>query len=188
MKNKGFTLVELLIYIAIIGVLLVSMVGFLWTIVSGNIKETAYQEVQQNGRSTLTKITQEIKKATGVINPSPGFSASSLSLSMADPNLNPTIFNLIDGKLRITQRANSYYLTSDQVIVSNLQFTNLSYEDTPGTIRIEMTLERINPANRTEYQASLSLNSTVSLVRGGASASPHAAQLHYRWRNDDGGE
>jgi hypothetical protein len=61
--------------------------GLLWNIVFGNIKETAYQEVQQNGRFALTKINQEIKKAIGINSPSPGNSANSISLVMANPKL-----------------------------------------------------------------------------------------------------
>jgi type II secretory pathway pseudopilin PulG len=166
---RGFTLVELIIYIAILVVILVLAVSFLWMIVSGNIKEGFFQEVQQNGRFALTKITQEIKKATGIISPSLAGSANFLSLRMADPNLNPTIFDVDNGKLRIIQGSNpSYYLTTDQVIVSNLQFTNLSYENTPGAIQIDITIDHLNPGGRMEYQASVNLKSTVSLVPGGA--------------------
>jgi len=167
-NNKSFTLVEFIIYIAILATILVVLSGFLWLIVFGNIKETAYQEVQQNGRFAVSKITQEIKKATGINSPTPGNSANSLSLVMADGSL--TIFDLFDGKIRITQGSSpaTYELTSDQVIVSNLKFTNLSYTDTPGTIRIETTINYVNPGNRMEYQASVDFKSTASLVPGGA--------------------
>ena len=190
MKGQGFTLVELIIYIAILAGILVLVIGFLWNVIFGNVKETAYQEVQQNGRFAIAKITQEIKKATGINSPLPSDPpSSSLSLSMAAFHLNPTVFDVGGGKLRITQGTRGpYELTSDQVIVSSLQFTNLSYLDTPGTIQIEMTIDHINPGARTEYEASISLRSSISLVPGGAEARPYLAQLHYRWRNDDGGE
>jgi Tfp pilus assembly protein PilW len=166
MRNKSFTLIELLIYIAIISLVLVSITGFFWNIVLGNIKENAYQEVQQNSRFALTKITQQIKKAIGINNPLPGTSASSLSLIMQDSNLNPTIFDVSEGKLRIIQGASApIELTTDQIRVSNLQFTNLSYLNTPGTLRVEMTLENLNPSGKTEYQASLDLKTSVSLPR-----------------------
>jgi len=166
----GFTLIEFIIYIAIIGGMLTLITGFLWNIVFGNIKEAAFQEVQQNARFALTKITQEIKKAKGINSPLHGESpTNSLSLIMADSNLDPTIFEVIDGKLRIRQgSAQPNELISDQVIVSSLQFTNLSYEDTPGTIRIELTIDHLDPEGQSYYQASINLNSTVSLVPGGA--------------------
>jgi prepilin-type N-terminal cleavage/methylation domain-containing protein len=164
--KKGFTLIELLLYIAIISLVLASITGFFWNIVLGNIKENAYQEVQQNSRFALTKITQETKKAIGINNPVLGSSANSLSLIMSEPNLNPTIFDVSGGKIRITQGALApIELTTNQVVVSNLQFTNLSYLNTPGTLRVEMTLENLNPSGKTEYQASIDLKTTVSLPR-----------------------
>lgn len=189
-NGAGFTLIELLLYIAILVIVLATTVGFLWNIISGNIKETSYQEVQQNSRFALAKITQEVKKATGISNPPPGSSSGTLSLVMEATHFDPTVFDVVDGKLRIAQGASEpCELTSDQVIVSSLQFTNLSYVDTPGTIRIEMTIEHINPGARSEYEASINLESSISLVSGGAAAPPpHLTQLRYRWRNDDGEE
>jgi Tfp pilus assembly protein PilW len=169
----GFTLIEFLIYVGIVATILIITTGFLWNIIFGNIKETSYQEVQQNGRFALTKINQEIKKAAGINSPPPAGSANSLSLAMADASLNPTIFDAVDGKLKITQGTNGpYELTTDEVRVSNLLFTNLSYENTPGTVQVEMTIDHVNPSNRVEYQASINLNSTFSLVPGGAAAPP----------------
>jgi len=171
LKNGGgFTLIELLIYIAIVGTILVLMTGFFWNIALGYIKENSYQELQQNGRFALMKMEQEIKKARGIIAPMPGSTANNLSLEMANPSLNPTIFDLNEGKLRITQGTNPFYeLTTDRVVVGNLQFTNLSYTETPGTVRIEMVLSHLNPGGLIEYQASINLTTTVSLFEGGAS-------------------
>jgi prepilin-type N-terminal cleavage/methylation domain-containing protein len=166
MQNRGFTLIELLLYIAIISLVLVSVTGFFWNVVSGNIKENSYQEVQQNGRFVMTKITQEIKKAIGINSPTLGSSANSLSLIMSDSNLNPTVFDVSGGKLRITQGASvPIELTTDQVVVSNLQFTNLSYLNTPGTLRVEMALENLNPSGKNEYRASIDLKTSVSLLK-----------------------
>jgi prepilin-type N-terminal cleavage/methylation domain-containing protein len=189
--KKGFTLIELLFYVTIIGVVLVSMTVFLWDIIWGGIKETAYQEVQQNGRFALTKIIQETKKSTGIISPAnSGDVSNSLTLSMADGS--NTTFSVTENKLRIIQGSPpvSFYLTSDEVKISKLKFTNLSYSNTPGAVRVEMTIDHINPGSRNEYQASVNLNSTIALLPEGGVVPvlPYFAQLHYRWRNDDGGE
>jgi Tfp pilus assembly protein PilW len=184
---KGLTLIEILLYIAILSFFLLMVIGFIWNFIFGNIKERAFQEVQENGRFAMTKISQEIKKAIGINNPQPGFSSNSLSLAMADNHLDPTIFSVVNGKLTITQGQNPpLFLTSNLVRVTDLLFTNLSYENASGTVRIEMTIEHVNPEGRAEYEASISLNSTITLI--GGSSGPYLCQLHYRWRNDDGGE
>lgn len=166
---RGFTLIEFLLYIGILTVVLALACGFLWNIIFGTIKATSHQEVQENGRFILTKMTQEIKKASGVNSPLGGATSTVLSLAMANASLDPTVFDLVDGKLRITSGAHGpYELNSDQVTVNNFQFTDLSYSGTPGTIRVEMTVSHINPDGRIEYEASADFRSTISLVPGGA--------------------
>ena len=172
-KNKGFTLLELTIYVAIFVIILAFLIEFLWLIILGSIKENSYQEVQQNGRFVMMKMAREIKKATGINSPAAdGVSGNLLSLQMADPALNPTVFDVSDGKLRIVQGANSpYYLTSDRVLIADLLFTNLSFDNTPGIIQIDTEISYINPANLKEYQASINLKESVSLLPGGATPS-----------------
>jgi len=169
-NDGGFTLIEFLLYLGIFVIVLVLTSGFLWNIIFGSIKASAYQEVQQNGSFAMTKITQEIKKALDISSPLPGVTSNSLSLTMASSTLDPTIFDIAGGQLKISSGSppDFQYLTSRQVVVSNLQFSNLSYEGKPGTVRIEMTLEHLNPDGRSEYQARLDLKSTVSLLPGGA--------------------
>ena len=163
-KKRGFTLIELLMYIAILGIVLVLITGFFWNIILGYIKENSYQELQQNGRFALTKITQEIRKAKSINIPTQGGVSDSITLEMANSQENPTIFDLDNGKLIITKGSGvSSEITTDRIVVSNLKFTNLSYDNTAGTIRIELDLEHINPANIATYKASINLITTVSL-------------------------
>lgn len=169
MRDSGFTLIEFLLYIAIIAVILVLITGFLWDIILGSLKENSWEEVRQNANFSLTKINQEIKRAVGINSPVPGSSSNVLSLAVTSSLSDPTIIDAVDGKLRITKGSSiPEELTSDLVRVVVLQFTNLSYPQTPGTVRIEMTIEHINPDNRNEYSASMDLKSTVSLFPGGA--------------------
>jgi prepilin-type N-terminal cleavage/methylation domain-containing protein len=164
--KRAFTLIELLIYMTILSLVLVSITGFFLNIISGDIKESSYQEVQQNGRFAMAKITQEIKKAIGINSPAPGSSSNSLSLVMVTPSLNPTIFDINGGKLRITQGSSApVELTTDQTVVNNLQFANLSYAGTPGTIRVEMTINNLNPSGKSEYRASLDLKTSITLLK-----------------------
>jgi hypothetical protein len=162
---KGFTLIEFLLYIGIFIIIFVFIIGFFWNIIFGSIKETNYQEVQQNGRFVLSKITQEIKKATAINNPAFGISSSTLSLAMKNPSLNPTIIDLSGGKIRIKRGASvPYDLNSIQVKIVGLKFTNISYPLTPGTLKVELVIESINP----KYKNSMTLESTISLLPGGA--------------------
>lgn len=168
---KGFSLIEFIIYIGIVAVILLVAFNFGWEIIYGNIKSQAIREVQQNARFSMEKITRVIKEAKVVNSPTSGNSANSLSLEMTDPDLDPTVLGVSGNKVQITQGTfGPYELTNDRVSVSNLQFTNLSYENTPGTVRIEMTIDSVNPTGRQEYEVSFGLKSTASLVIGGGGA------------------
>ncbi len=168
-NNKGFTLIELIIYSAILIVVLSVFLNFIWEIVYGNVKTQAIREVQQNGRFAMEKIMRTIQESTLINIPVSGESADSLSLEIENKKLNPVIFDVVDKILRITQEKEDLYsLTNNRVRVDSLQFTNLSYAQTPGTIRIEMTISHQNEGNRREYDVSQDFVSTISLFKGGA--------------------
>jgi len=163
-KRKGFTLIEIMIYTAIVVIILAAVVNFAWNIIYGGVKTSSWQEVQQNTRFAMERITQAVRSASGINSPSMGNSANSLSLQMANPDLNPTVFDVSEDKIRLSQGINGpYELTTDELEVTNLNFTNLSYADTSGTIRIEITIEHKNPGGVIEYEASIDMTSTVSL-------------------------
>lgn len=165
MNKKAFTLVELVIYLSIVAVLLIVAGSFTWSIIKSDVKTGSHREIQQNGRLAMEKITRSIKAASEINSPNIGESGDFLSLAMSNEDLNPTVIELSDNEILLTQGVNGpYALTSDQVLVANLQFTNLSYEDTPGTVRVEMTLDYNNLGLQTEYQASIDLTNTVSLT------------------------
>ena len=71
---------------------------------------------------------------------------------MADAAKNPTVFDLSGGVLRVTEGAGAAIaLTAADVTVTSLQFSNVSYAATPGSVRIRMAVKRTNPENRQEY-------------------------------------
>lgn len=162
---RAFTLIELIIYIAIVGLILVVASTFAWQIIQGNIKLSAYREVEQNANFAMEKIAKAIQNSSKIVQPEdPGDETDYLFLRMPDPAKTLTEFKIFDGKITMSEgAAGPYPLTTDRVEVTNLKFTNLSYEDTPGTVRIEMTIEHLNPGGRSEYQASISLENSVNL-------------------------
>ncbi|KPJ55096.1 hypothetical protein AMJ47_01050 [Parcubacteria bacterium DG_72] len=97
--TRAFTLIELIVYIAIVSVVLVLVTGFSFNILYGNIKAQAVRETQQNARFALEKITRSIRSGQ-----------------------DPSIFSVSDGILYQQGVA----LTTDQVRVTVLDFTSLN--------------------------------------------------------------
>jgi Tfp pilus assembly protein PilW len=168
--QRGFTLIEFLVYSAIIVVVGVISVEFIINIYSGKAKAQAYFEVQENARLAMERITQEIHgaRAIGASNFGVNLAATpgaKLSLDMRDASLNPTEFDVAGSALRIKQgAAGPYELTNNQVRVTNLVFRNFSSPDGRSkNIGIELTIEYVNPSGLPEWQASVSLRSAVEL-------------------------
>ncbi len=165
-KQRGFTLIETNIYVAIIGLTLFSFVQFAFSIVEARNKTYVAQEVQANARIAQNTITQKIRTATGInISPSTfGANPGKLSLIMSDTNKNPTIMEIVSGVLRLTEGTGSAIpITSDEVDVSNLVFTNLSQTGERGHVRVEMTVRYRNPSGDVKFEYSETMETAVSL-------------------------
>jgi prepilin-type N-terminal cleavage/methylation domain-containing protein len=169
--KNGFTLVELLIYIAIIGMVMTTFVYFGMTIFDYRNKSNAAQEVQANERMALSLMSQKIRGAKDVNIASSTFNSDPgvLSLVMDDISKNPTIFSLTkaDGSLQIAEGGTSTTtVTSKNVLITNLVFTNLTA--TSGIaedIGINMTMQYNNTSQDVKNNYSDSLETAVSIRR-----------------------
>lgn len=166
--QRGFSFIEVIIYIAIMAFAVVAIASFSISIANSRNKNYVVQEVQANQRGALNIITQRILAAEGVnvafstFNTDPGV----LSLKMADAAKNPTIIDLNtdNGVLQITQGvASAVAITADEVKVTNLVFTNLTPTGRRENIRIKITIEYDNPSGDQEFEYSQSLQTSVSL-------------------------
>lgn len=66
MKRPAFTLVELLVYIGITAIVLVVFTNFAVTVTQNSARSKIIQELQQNARLSLDRLTQEVRGAQSV--------------------------------------------------------------------------------------------------------------------------
>ena len=64
--NSGFTLIEIIIYVAILGIILFFLAGFIFNGVNSGSKIQAWQEVNDNGRFIENKILEAVQSSQGV--------------------------------------------------------------------------------------------------------------------------
>lgn len=152
-RQQGFTLIELLLYVSIVGGLLIGISLFFATVADARIKNQSISEVNRQGELTLDLITQTIRNADSITVPAAGASGASLTLAVPTGALSPTIFNLSGANaLQIKEGAGSVVpITSDDVTVSALTFTNLTRSGTPGIVQVSFTLKRVNTSGRNQY-------------------------------------
>lgn len=130
--KKAFTLVETLLYIALVGILLTSIVTFLSAILATESKNEAIFEVDQQATFVIDKVTDTIRNAEAINSPSAGSNGNSLSLEMANASEDPTVFSLNGGIMEITEGSSgSIPISTNNVTISGLTFYNLTPPSSP---------------------------------------------------------
>lgn len=151
-KQSGFTLIEMLLYIALSSIMLLALTQFFGLALSVRIKAQSVAEVEQQGTAVMKAMTQIIRNASSITAPTAGAASSSLTIIVPTGAKSPTVFDLSNGVLRITEGANgAVNLTDNRVALTNLQFSNLSGTAERGTVRIQFTLSRLNVSSTNEY-------------------------------------
>src|SRR3989338_6452236 len=105
MKNRGFSLIEIVIYATIIGMIVSLFSGIMVSLARIKGKNIASTEVNQQLTYALQTIERIIKGATA-IELEPNIPLSLLTVNAADPSENPTIISLAAGKITL-QKGNA---------------------------------------------------------------------------------
>ena len=166
LSESGFTLIELILYIALVSIFVSGAILFAWDSIYGQVKSGVQQEVSHNLRLASNRIAYEIRNATGITT----VSASSLELSTDEAERNPTIIDLNSGTLRIGYGVGGdcptsapCALTSDTVTVTDLTFTDLSSSPDSLNVEFSLTIEHTNLSNRVEWERTQTYTSSVEV-------------------------
>jgi prepilin-type N-terminal cleavage/methylation domain-containing protein len=142
LKNyqKGFTLIELIIFMGIFSILIMVLFQLLTSIIDVQTESQTTAYVSQDGRYILNKFTYDLRNATSIVSPNIGNQAQTLVIS---DGVATYTYNLSNGDLIFTNSALNFtdQLNSANTTVSNLNFLRLA--DTQGkenTITISFTL------------------------------------------------
>jgi len=163
-KKEGYTLLELLLYISLYSIIMLSVMALLLTLLEVRVKSRTLAEVDQQGVQIVQLITQSLRNADNVNSPAAGATAALLSLDMPGTSLDPTVFDLSNGIVRISETGGAaVVLNNSQVTVSNLTFTNLTRPGTAGNVRVQFSVTYVNPEGRNEYNYSKTFTADASL-------------------------
>ncbi len=163
-RNHGFTLVEVLLYVALSGGLILVLASFLNLSTTAKIKNQSITEVNQQGFAALEHITHTIRNATGVTTPSIGTTTNTLSVTVPSVAQSPSVFSLNGTTVQVQEGGSAgVALTSGSVQISSLSFKNLSSPGTPGVIQVSFTVSRTNTAGRAEFSYQKTFTTSVAL-------------------------
>lgn len=164
--NKGFSLVEILVYVGIFSIISIAVITSSVVVMSSFSKTRDIRNVLETGNIVFERITREIRQsssvdlANSILSSNPG----SLQLNSTDISGNPRTVKFIieNGALNLYQNGTLVdNLLGYDVVVSNLIFRRIT--TTAGeAVKIEMTVGNLNSRNPT----SRNFNDTI-ILRGG---------------------
>lgn len=163
-NQAGYTLIELLLYVTILGSLLTSVVLFFTLMTDASTKNQSITEVNDQGIAVMDQITQTIRNATSITTPAVAGSGASLTLVVPTGSLSPTVFSLSGTVLQVKEgAAAAVALTNNDVQVTNLTFANLTRPGTKGLVQVSFTLSRVNTSSRNEYDYQKNFTSSTEV-------------------------
>jgi type II secretory pathway pseudopilin PulG len=163
-KPRGFTLIELMLYISVSAMVLLSLSVFFFTVLNARVKNESMLEVDMQGDAAMRMMLQTIRNAQSITLPVAGDSSGSLTLVVEDAGASPTVFSASETAILITEGVDDpIALTNSHVVVTGFSVQNLSRTGTPGNVRVTFTLSRASDSARNEYDYSRSFTGSASL-------------------------
>lgn len=134
-KQSGFTLLEMLIYMGLSAIFLVSLSQVFVMIANVRLGAQALSMVQQDGQYLLSRLNYDISNSQTISTPAIGQTSNTLVT-------NSFTYSLNNGDLEITDSSGTEALNSSESKISNLQFLHLG---TPpkDTIQVSFTLTSV---------------------------------------------
>ncbi len=175
MKTKAFTLIELIVYIGILSIVLVSAIGFLWNIIGGSVRVSASAELTYSARLVLDNITyagrgaHDVLTANSTLDSHPGVlvfenTGGDVTFDTATKDIIVGGQNVTIRKLRMkTGTGSPIDLTSDKVDVTDFVVKNRTRGTEPKNVKVEVALAFVNPGQDLARDQTLSFETAVSI-------------------------
>jgi Tfp pilus assembly protein PilW len=123
-RSGGFTLIELIIYLAVMSLMIVGLVNWSLSISGSERRAVVGSELYSGGRLVAEKITREVRQAVSVSTPVIGVSDVLTKLDLGSGNVSSLGVN--NGRLILTTMTGSWPITSEQLVVKSFVVTNRS--------------------------------------------------------------
>jgi len=152
-EARGYTIIEMLLYIAIFSLIIGSILSVAMSIADQRIQNQATQEVDYQGNMAINSITQSLRNASSINTPTPTNTSSSISFNLPVTSNNPIVYDVIgeQGVNRLHMRMGTTspeYLTNTRVSITNLSISNRAISGGKDSIYISFTLTYHNPTNK----------------------------------------
>ncbi len=165
--TRGFTIIEVIAYVAVLGIIGTSFSAvFLWG-VKTYTKSQVMQETTWNAKRAMDAIVQEVRGAEDIYSPTTSGTQLSLETTNYTTPGHPTSFIdffLCEEKLCFKRELQSaVVLTSNNVRVTQLSFQEVKTGSAISSVQVVLQAAYKNPNNRPELGSLVELNSVASM-------------------------
>ena len=141
-QRKGVSLVELLLFIAVISVVALALFPLLFSTTEDRLLQQTISIVEQSGQQILQTIGQQVRHSEKIILPEQGGTGTILHLQTGSGGTNPVIIGLSTGAVILIQGTKQQTLSSGQVAVEQLVFTPTSASAQRQSVLVKLRLSR----------------------------------------------
>ncbi|OGK41989.1 hypothetical protein A2954_05250 [Candidatus Roizmanbacteria bacterium RIFCSPLOWO2_01_FULL_37_12] len=150
--RKGYTLVELLIFMAMLSILLVIFTQIFSLIVDARLESESTSIVAQDGNYLLNRLMYDVAR-TNTINLPNAVGATDTTLDITIDGVN-YVYALNGTNLQLTVNSSVYQLNSIGTTISDLTFKRIGNDDGKDTVQLGFTVtSKILEAGGSEFKS-----------------------------------
>lgn len=166
--NRGITLIELLVYISISTLIILSIFTFVVSLIKAQAKVSMERETWESSQRAIDQITRELQKATVINEEVSSFDVNPGVLDFETYQYdNDDIINMkvYESGNRIYIQTTTYNdaMTSDDIDITNLTFELFSSANGVKNIKTTITAEKNKKILGSNFNASSTLTRSVTI-------------------------
>lgn len=158
-QSQGFTLVELMLYMGLLGIFLFVMTDLFVSTLDVRSESTSYYVVTHDAEYLQKKLSYDVRRSDAITAPLVATSGATLNLTIGGV---ATTYTVSNGNLILTQSGQSYQLNSNATSIADFSVLRIGSGSATDTLRISYTL-----ASRTMLRGSPAESKTVQFTVGG---------------------
>ena len=175
-KNKqknGFTLVELIVYVAISSIVFITAINVGWDLILAQTNTIGKRDIYMNARLIMNQLQTNIREADDFTIIDSDFDTLNLDYPGTTKDIvidTYTTLVTIGGeeitirRLRFKEGIlDAVNLTTDKTNITDFSLTELTRGSENKNIDLSLTLEKVNPGNNPNFDADITLNTSLSL-------------------------
>ena len=146
--QSGFTLIELIVYMGLLGILLAVMSEVFLGILATKVESESNSQVVVDGNFIHARITYDIRRADRIIAPSIGQTSAGITLGIIEGGVEQVYqYAVVGNTLTITQGNNTDVLNGSSTRISQFSVTRIGNSETmesaKDTLSIAYTVQSV---------------------------------------------